>query len=596
MKNLLQASIYIAVLTMLMASSVFAQGSDAITLEAELSRSRAFIGDQITYQVLVRGSNNGNQPNVSFPDNVRAEYRGASSQQFTTMRTINGRQRAQTDAYFKHQYLLTVVNEGTINIPAATLEQDGVVYQSQPVTMTALLPQQATEDVLLVELPDRPIYTGESVRTNVTWWVGNQTQALGFESSAFPDTLRVRPTNPLGPASQEIQLEINGQQFIAHVDQQGVYKGQPMTSLRFDLILTPTQAGIFDLGPLRVVFTRPDEFSRAARMYAQSAVESLRVIDVPRSNQPSGYNGLIGNYEAIADASNTKVNVGDPIEFRVLVNGPEPMIGLERTLRDQPLEELGFRISPDGWKEVEYGRDGQRLYTITIRATNDDIDEIPAIKLPAFNPDAGEFEIFASRPIPLDVRPVRSVTLSDAITSGPVSTNDTANTRSELVRNPSLLWAHPDAASIQNSSSRFTLAETAKNPVWIGIFAAIIGLPIISYIFMRVYRSRDPKEAELRAAWKLASKLHKMGQHAEALRVYAGAIAGIDPDSLTDADLKRLNASDEIIKRSSALLGESESASYGKLSPTTQDRTLLMELRKDTKSHIHASAARRSRS
>ena len=465
--------------------------NNQITLEAELSRARVYIGDSVTYQVVVRGISDGTPPHIDFPKSVIAEYRGARSQKFTTMRSVNGKQRTFTDSSYNHQYVLTLIKEGSITIPKATLTVGGNQYTSNPVHITALLPGFSENDIVELKIPNRPIYVGESTTVEVTWWVANTTQSLSFETSQFPDSIQVTPASPQDISGQEHPLELFGQRFSAYSNQ-GIYQGQPMTRLRFDLILTPTQSGQFDFGPVRVVFTRQDDFARASRMYAESNIKSIQVIAVPTDGKPNGYRGLIGSYQVQTDASNTQVNVGDPIELRVLVSGPEPMIGLEQTLKIQSLETKAFRVSPEGWREVERRRTGERLFTTTIRATNDSITEIPAIKLPAFNPDTGAFEVFKSEPIALDVRSVRTVTLSDAVTSGFERSPGDNTKRTELIKNPSLLWAHPDANDIRTSTRKFSLSKTIQKPAWIVGLACIFGLPLLSWTIRGISHKNDP--------------------------------------------------------------------------------------------------------
>ena len=579
-------------LALLFCANANAQNDD-ITLDAELSRGRVYIGDVVTYQVTVRGASDATPPDIDFPAELVAEYRGASSQKFTTMRSINGQQRTVTDSYFKHQYLLTAVREGSVTIPAATLNLGSDRYISNTVNITALLPELSEKDIIEFTMPNRSIYAGESALVQVTWWVADSIQSLSFESSQFPDSIHVTPASPKGMSGQEHSLEFFGQQFSAYSDR-GIHQGQPMTRLRFDLVLTPTQAGRFDFGPVRAVFTRQDDFARASRMYSQSDVRPIQVIGVPAAGKPDGYQGLIGSYQAQTDASNQQVNVGDPIELRILVSGPEPMIGLEKTLGVQSLEADGFRVSTDGWREVERRRGGERLFSTTVRATTDTITEIPAIKLPAFNPETGEYETFRSEPIALDVRPVRTVTLSDAVVSGFETGTDADVQRSELIKNPSMLWVHPDSVDILASARGFSLRDVLRDPTWIIGLACLCMVPLISWGARNFSRKSDPRAAAIQRAWKKAKRLHRKGDDVGAIRIYGGAILEIDPQSLTGADLKHLDVSDEVVTRSSLVLTESEGMHYGSMPQARTDESLLRAMRQDIRRHKSRQGKKRS--
>jgi oxygen tolerance protein BatD len=578
-------SLMMMLLCVLVARTPVAAAQDTgISIDAELSRTRAYLGDTVSYQVSVRGIKDGTEPSIAFPEGVVVEYRGVSSQQFTTMRSINGRQRAHTDSSYRHNYLLTVVQEGELVIPPAVLNINNQEYRSNSVRLSAMLPAESLTDVLEVRLPDRAVYVGESVLAQVTWWVGDQTRDLNFESSVFPDSMQVVPMSPSSRSGQEIQMSLAGQRFSAFAEN-GIYQGASRTRLRFDVMLTPTEAGVVPFGPMRVIFTRVDDFGRAQRKFAESAVVDMRVVAVPGAGRPDGYQGLIGEFRAQTDASNTQVNVGDPIEFRLLVSGPDPMIGLEKTLDAQSLAKSGFRVSPEGWREVERNRSGERLFSTTIRATDDSVTEIPAIQLPAFNPETGAFEVFSSNPIPLEVRSVRTVTLSDAVVSGGVTDSGGTVERTELARNPSVLWTHPDVEAFQGSAKAFSWRGVFADPVWVGVVGLTFAAPLLCWGAVAIQRRRDPEAAAVDRAWKVAKKMHNRGDHIGAIRAYGGAILGIDPDSLTGADLKKLSVTPDVAARSAAVLTESESKHYGTLHEVRDDASLLRAMRRDILKH-----------
>lgn len=580
-------------LVMCFGGLAFGQVDDAVVLEAELSRGRAYVGDVVSYQVVVRGANEGTPPAVDFPAGVRAEYRGASSRKFTTMRSVNGRQRTVTDAYFSHQYALTIVNEGEIVIPGAVLMQGKERYQSNQVKMSALLPAVSAQDFLEIELPNRSVYVGESVVVEVSWWIGGNTQDLSFESSVFPESMRVIATSPSGRTGEQVELTLDGERFVGFVEA-GRYQGQTMRRLVFDLVVTPSRAGEEEFGPVRAVFNRLDDHGRRERRFAQAEAATMRVVGVPGGGKPDGYRGLIGEFSILSDASNTIVNVGDPIQFRALVRGAEPMMGLEETLEMQGLAAAGFRVSADGWREVERNRGGERLFETTIRATDASVEEIPAISLPAFNPVSGEFEVFESVPIPIVVNAVRTVTLSDAVVAGGIDEPSGGVARDELVRSPSVLWTHPDAETIAGSGRVFSLGRVLGDPVWVSVLVVIVVMPVVAFGVGVARRSRDPRDVEIGRAWKRAKRLHDRGDDVGAIRVYGGAVLGVEPGSLTGADLARLGVSDEIARRSASVLTESEGVAYGSMSGGGSDGSLLREMRRDVRRHRAGRKERRA--
>lgn len=563
------------------ATSAIAQ--DEITLESQLSSTSAYVGEELTLQVLVRGASTPEQPEIDFPDTLGVEYRGVSRNTFSSTRIINGRQTTIRDDRYTHTYRLTVKEDGLIEIPPARLSIAGRTYESFSAQLVARLPQNATTDSIEVILPDRSVYVGESIDAQVNWWIGGSTSGFSFDSSMFPESVRVAPGTIPDPNGDQRVFEFRGEQAIGVVEQL-IRDGQPMTRLRFSLRLTPTEAGPIQIGPIRAVFVRSDEFNRGRRAYAQSAPAALDVINVPAGDRPDGYEGLIGQYTLSTGASNTRVNVGDPIELQLLVRGDEPMVALRDTLSTRSLESAGFRVAPDGWRESDRRRSGERLYTTTIRATDASIEQIPSIELPTFDPEQGEFVVTRSAPIALNVQAVRQVTLDDAIVADPAAVPAARRT---LQRNPEILWAHPSSDLIINSQQRFSLLDTLRAPTTIAILAFTVGAPLLAFAWRVWFTHHDPDQARIHRAWKRARALHAKGEHARALRVYAGALLDADPDSLTSDDLSRLSASESTLESTRQVLTLDESDHFAPSSNRTErpapDRRVLHQLRREAR-------------
>jgi hypothetical protein len=571
----------IVLILAILAPTALAQ--EEISVESQLSSTSAYVGEELTLQVLVRGADSPDQPRIDFPDQLGVEYRGVSRNTFSSTRIINGRQTTTRDDRYTHTYRLTVKEDGLIEIPPARMTINGRVYESHPSQLVARLPQIATTDTVEIILPDRSVYVGESINAEVVWWIGGSTSGFSFDSSNFPRSVRVAPGAIPEPNGDQRAFEFLGEQAVGVVEQT-IRNGQPMTRLRFSLRITPTETGPITIGPIRAVFVRADDFNRGRRAYAESDPVTLDVVNVPTAGRPDGYSGLIGQYSVSTGASNTRVNVGDPIELQLLVRGDEPMVGISGTLSTRTLEAAGFRTAPDGWRESERRRTGERLYTTTIRATDASIEQIPPIELPTFDPERGEFVVARSAPISLDVRAVRQVTLDDAIVADP---SGSPPARRELQRNTDILWAHPSAEQILGSEQRFDLLGAIRSPVTISILGLSLGAPFLALLWRVWFTDHDPDQARIHRAWKRARALHAKGEHARALRVYAGALLNADPDSLTSDDLSRLSASASTLESTRRLLTTDESEHYApapiRAERPAPDRRILHQLRREAR-------------
>ncbi len=550
-----------ALVIVMMGSSFHAHAqSDPITVHAEVSRTRVYVGDELTYQVIVRGANNPPTPEVEFPDSVRARYQGRSNQAFTSTRIINGRSRTVTDRRYSYQYTLTALDSGELTIPAPSIEIDGQRYVGPAVTFESLFPAEVQTDKMTVSIERTELYLHETVVVECSWWIGEQTSGPSF-SSKLPRSFRITGLEPITKGREQISFELNGQQML------GVISTDPndpygRTRLTFRFGITPTEIGTFELGPIRAVFTRQSNTGRGYKAYIESNTQKITVRDVPTQGRPDGYAGAIGEYRLKAQASNTVVNVGDPIVLTLKINAPEPMTGVDEApnILDDPRFTDRFKIASDGWRELRPRQRGQRIYEITIRALDEHVDQIPPIELPAFNPETKAYRIYKSNPIDLVVHPVEELTLSDAIITGdttPRTARPQEMERTELTDAMPGLWAHGSADEIL-AQDGFSIVETLRRPGWIATIASGPAALALSLIFVVVRGASDPRERGLQRAWKRSRALARQGKHAQAFRVYLAGALEINEDAVTAEDARRLPIDEDDAERIAELIANDE--------------------------------------
>lgn len=556
--------ITIAFLLVMFFAPVAMSQSDQITIDVELSRASVYLGDEVTYQIIVRGSDNPTNPVVSFPDSLNAQYHGRTWQSFTSMRVINGRNSTVTEKRFSFQFTLRAIESGTISIPAPTIEIDGQVYTGQNSSFESILPVESIDDVIEVSLERDEIYLNETVILECAWWIPDQTSEFSFTSSAIPSSFQLFGLEPLQAGTQRIAFDINGQQMLATIlDDQ--LNGVRMTKFVFRMSITPTEQGEFTIGPLRSVFTRQGGSRNAHRAYAQSNTIKVSVRPVPTENQPDGYSGAIGEFQLQTQALNTNVNVGDPIELTLRVRGQEPMVGVTDApnLSSNPLFVDQFKISSEGWREKLPRQSGQRVYSTTIRALDEHVTQIPSIELPSFNPMTRGYKVYRSLPIDIIVNPVQEVTLSDAVVTGgtPQVPTEKAIERVELTRAMPGLWAHGSLEELQTNSG-FSLIETINNPVQFSILASGPCLFAFSLIFAIRRSRRTPQSHILNRAYRHAQSTTRGGHFADGLRHYVSIASGINTDAMTAQDVFLLPIQDADARLIASSLNDAERVEY----------------------------------
>ena len=513
---------------------------DQVSVSVELSRSSVYVGDEVSYKVIVRGARDPQTPVIKFPEIVRAQFLGPSSQSYTSVQIINGVRRSVTERSYIFQYTLTALSEGSVSIPAPTVMINGQAYTGQTAQFESLLPVISDADDLELSIDRTQLYLNESVRVECVWWIADNTSEFNLTSSNIPDTFEVRPAQPTTGGQYKIDFALDGQSMTGYVET-GMHNGREMSRLSFAFTVTPTQTGRFELGPMRSIFTRHSGTGSRFRAYTESDSIPVEVIEVPKSGQPDNYKGAIGQYQLIARASNTNVNVGDPIDLTLRIRGEEPMVGIEdapdltliQSFYDQ------FKIDSEGWREITPRNAGTRLYQITVRALDEHVDEIPSIDLPSFIPETGRYTVFKSDPIPLRVTGVREVTLADALVNS--NQNNTNSKPAERIDRIDLtpaapgLWAHTSADEMRAQRS-FSLAQTLQNPTWQATIVAPPALFCCVWAFASYTRTRNPNRVRLMRAFSIAKR--KSG--VDSLKAYIAHALEIDLDAVTASDAKQL--------------------------------------------------------
>lgn len=533
--------------------------NDAITVDVELSRSSVYVGDELAYQVIVRGARNPEPPEVEFPDLVQAQFHGRSSQSFTSMQIINGVRRSVTERSYIFQYTLTAMKEGLVEIPAPSVMADGQRVMGEPTSFDSLLPVQSDQDVLELRLDRSQLYLNETVEVECVWWIAPNTSEFNLASSHIPDSFEVRASPSQSGGQYKVDFSLSGQSMSGFVDTD-TRNGREMSRFTFRFTITPTQLGSFELGPMRSIFTRHTGSGNRFRAYVESNTIPVEVIEVPSEGRPEYYSGAIGAYQLTARASNTNINVGDPIKLTLRVQGDEPMVGINDApdLTQRPAFSDRFKIDSEGWREVSPRKPAMRLYEITIRALDESVSEIPPIELPSFIPETGRFTVFETDPIPLSVTGVREVTLADALVNSRDSTPRQSPServdRIELTTAAPGLWAHATPEDILNNPG-FNLAQTLTRPGWQVALATPPGVFCLAWIAASYIRSRNPDRVRLCRAYASARR----HEGAQALKAYIAHTQSIDPNAVTASDARGLPIDPDLLARVYTLILETES-------------------------------------
>jgi len=403
-----------------------------VQVSAQVERTTTTVGEPVVFQILVEGTHDA--PDIRLPAITGAQVAGGGASKNSSVTIINGRRSDRM--FITYQWSITPTQPGEIVIPVFEVEVAGQKFSTQEVRIR--VDPVATSDSIRIRatIDADKAYVGQLIKLRVTFYnsritVGPPTIDMpGIDPNfdVYNNDIPNIPTNAtvdfLGSPSllRETRTTIDGVGYSAFT---------------FERTIVPRKAGTFTLGPATVIAAVADRSSRSPwdapryrRVTATSDPITITVNELPKEGRPSNFSGLVGSYEIEAAATPTDVGVGDPITMQVTVRGPEPLDMVPDPVTDRTPGLAGsFRVTSEA---TPARRSGSRLiFPRTIRTLTDKVTAIPPIELNFFDVEKGEYRVVRTDPIPLKVRPTRTITAADAIgSSDPLSNGEQVESRS----------------------------------------------------------------------------------------------------------------------------------------------------------------------
>jgi hypothetical protein len=557
--------------------------SDSTRTFAYTEPERAYLGSPVRYVIVLQNLAEAEPPDIAL-DWAGVSYQGAGQYSSSSVRTVNGRAVRETVTQVQLQYTLTPERAGSFVVPAQTVMVGGQRYETNPVRLTVLEPEQAEGGSLTITLDDDEVWVGEPVRARIVWALPDvDGDVSNFEfTGPAPEGAAIEPrgSDVVRDRRRARELALWGKRAIGSVGTANI-DGRPRTALTLEVDLLPDRSGDVLIDDLAVVFDVSSRFRGGTRRLMQTADPvTLRVRELPDEGRPDGFTGLVGRFGILSSAAPSAVNVGDPIDLFVTVTGTEPMRGVRTgpELIAQPGWEA-FRMSPDGWRFEPGGSFGERVFKTIVRAGTEDVNEIPPVELAYFDPDAGTYRVARSDPIPLDVTAVREVTAADALVSGTAGPASGVVAREPLERAGAGIWAN-DLGPTVLAADAFSLAGAIRAPA----FAALLVVPPGIWIGVtgwRAWRSgRDPGRSRRARARTCALRMVRRNGVGDGVRTYVADRFGMAPGAVTAADcrdraeainsdagreLARLLARSEALERTGERIDRAEAAEAERL-------------------------------
>ncbi len=481
--------------------------ADAADVTAKLSSKEAYVGASLTLQIQIQNAEKYELPELPIVEGVEIVREGAP-QQSRKVTVVNGRMTQEQSVTFL--YRVTPTEAGSFEIPTMNIRADGDVYRTEPMTFVATTSE--TGDLLFVEIEgeERSVYVGEPIRLTLKIWLRPYRMMDQELTLSDGDMWSMRSSQTEWGEFTKALEEMRGMnqrpggRSVLREDQNG--QSREYYLYEVDAEIYPKKPGKVDAGGVEIVFNYPTEIGPASRrnplgmgsmfdddffrspfgrprfavkksrpIRAQAEIDSIDVLPIPTEGRPDGYNGAVGEYTIVTQATPQSVEAGDAVKLKIGITGDGPM----ELVRCPPLSTMpeltaDFKVSDQPLPG--FVQDNMKVFAPTIRPKHEGVTEIPPIEFHFFNPETESFEVVRSKPIPLQVRASETLQLNSIVSNGDRSVDqDSPNGAGQGGQEAKDSWAaslweiHTSSDALENVPVRKSLSSWWLLTVWPGL-------------------------------------------------------------------------------------------------------------------------------
>ena len=368
-----------------------------ISLEATVSESRIFLGEQFTLTVEVSGRSVRNVSLPQLPEIPGVRLLSQNPSRSTSISIVN----ARTSTTTSYRYALIAAEAGSFTIPPVPIEIDGEIRQTEPIPIEILQRSQAgTEartqlpDVYLqVELDVTNPIPGQQVIASVVLYFRQGIEITSFQLESGWRT----------DGFWREELQNSGQPTVESVIMEGI-RYRKAELLRYALF--PTRSGELTLAgfPLSVgIRTQPsrnDPFgsffgsgANQRRLSVESKPVTVRVRTMPELPDAIPLNA-VGELTVERRLSSNEVITGETIELITTIRGTGNIPLIRRPSYTFP-DVLEIYTPQDASILDRQGNSlsGTRTFTELIAARAPGLHTLPAERVAVYNPQTRRFNI-----------------------------------------------------------------------------------------------------------------------------------------------------------------------------------------------------------
>jgi len=473
-----------------------------------------YVGEGFNFYIVIQGSDNAGKIDLKPLRQYNPQSMGSRKQ--SSLNIINNKTTQRITTIMT--YTLTANQAGRIELPSLTVEVHGKTYRTNPVAVNIIKPGTTDQLDLEVTLSQQQCYIGQPVIMTVKFYISANIGDFQFDIPAFAsDAFYIEEPDISNPQAKLYRL--NTGMTIKASQYRVVHNGKESILLSFSKVMIPKRSGKIAIQSASVSADvavgrsrSQDPFDsffgsqvRYRRFMVASEALELEVLPLPQQDKPAQFYGLVGQYTISASATPTKVNVGDPITLTVKIGGSKYLKPVQWPALEQvPALAANFKIPSQ--KASPAIDNGFKVFTQTIRANNDQVNEIPPIPLSYFESEQGRYVTAKTEPIKLEVAPTKILTNAD------MEGSDFTPINREIEAIKKGLSANYEDIDTLNDMSFSPLAALAS-PGYAVLWAVPL-LGLISSIFIKLFSHTSPEKTASRrrrqACGKALGQLKKL--------------------------------------------------------------------------------------
>ncbi|NLG13273.1 MAG: protein BatD [Lentisphaerae bacterium] len=529
-----------------------------------IESQEVFLGETITFQVQVQNEKDqqSSLPAPVFPNTNDFTVVPLPPQNSTrsSISIINGKRTESHTVTTTFQYQITPKRVGTLMLPALQVTTNGKTYQTQQVPIRVLPPEKLDDLKLTTTLSSEHCFVGEALTITWRWEVGRDIRSFQFslpilesDSLHFPE---VEPQIDRSRLNEYIEIPVaNGNRFIGK-RRQGA-GGRII--IEFSCPAIAKRSGTIPVPPAVVICNVTDERANAQRqrrgslfdddfffgrsvptrrISVQSNETSLEIRELPVQGKSKSFSGIVGKCTVSCQADPLEVSVGDPIQLKITLQGPEYLEHIRLpNLADQQILQRQFKIGSDDEPGVITGN--KKVFNRILRAKNSNITAIPPIEISYFDSQSGSYETASSEAIPIKVQPSKTITAQDA--EGLQFDNAPAQAMTSQVKQRQGGLANNYSVEELLVNQQTTNGKLIRSPLGIAILVICPLLYALVCVIAYLRTLADPVAKTRRRAKGICLRSLKQAKNLDdvlnAIRQFLGDKLGRNPEALTFGDV-----------------------------------------------------------